>query len=261
MNRGVSVPVAWWFGRMLAFCLAFLAVAPHASAQSMDDALGHFERGEVEEARAAFESILDAGNAVPATVARVHRHLGILYFAEGRDEEALRAFERSLAIEPEQPVPTEVSPDQQTVFRTVQRAREDQPMSFAVRETPDAIVAQLVQAPPGFVTEVVAESGDQRWEGDPEQVRIVLDGAASLDDRIPVTLLARDTHGNVVLRVRRSFDRNAPGEPPNVGAGEDFTWVVGLVLGLVVAGAAAVTIGVLATQQDGYMTPVIEWPM
>lgn len=241
--------------------VVLLLVPTTASAQSMDAALGHFERGEVEEARTAFEALLVAGEGVPATVARIQRHLGILYFAEGRDEDALRAFERSLAIEPEQPVPTEVSPDQQTVFRTVQRAREDQPMTFSVRETPGAIVAQLVQAPPDFVTEVVAESGDAHWDGDPQQVRIVLDGAASLDDRVPVTLLARDEHGNVVLRMRRSFERNTPAEEPAVESGEDLTWVVGLVLGLVAAGAAAVTIGVLATQQDGYMTPVVGWPM
>lgn len=238
-------------------------VSASARAQSIEQALAHFERGEVEEARAAFEALIEAGDAVPATVARAERHLGILYFAEGRDELGLRAFERSLAIEPEQTVPSEVSPEQQTVFRTVQRARVDQPMTFVVQEVEGGFVARLVQAPPDFVTELQARSGEMRWQGDAESVQVALEDAAALDHRVPVTLVARDAHGNVVLRMRRTFERDVPsGElppAPEVESGDDLLWVLGVVVGLAVVGAA-VTVGVVATQQDGFMMPVVEWP-
>lgn len=215
-------------------------------AQTLDESLALFQRGELEQALESFEALRLTGQNGPADVARIERHLGILYAAVGRDAEASRAFERSLSISPEQPIPQEIGPEQQSFFATVQRSREGRAVSIAVESlSAGRYRASATDAPEGWIARVVAEVGGDERTGD-ESVEFSPEPSAWLDDRVDVRLRALDEFGNTVAIGRETLTR----EPAIVEPPSNRGRILGLVLGGIALAAGGAGLGVWLARRD-----------
>ncbi|MEZ4336352.1 MAG: hypothetical protein R3B82_06970 [Sandaracinaceae bacterium] len=247
-----------WAGAVL---LGALALLPHpARAQSMEEALAAFQRGDVEAAQTQFEAVLRRGSGQPALVAAVHRHLGILHAILGEDDAAQRAFERSLAIEPDQTVPEEISPPQQDYFRTAQRVRRGRPLELVI-DRPDerSLRGRATDAPDALVARVRVHVAGLGWEHTSEDGAPIAIPEERAHDHLRVELTALDADGNVLAS--RSHELAPIALPEAPPASDDGVWIgLGVGLGAAVLVAAAITAAILLAPQDGFASPRVEWP-
>ncbi|HET9956095.1 MAG TPA: hypothetical protein VFQ61_16425, partial [Polyangiaceae bacterium] len=257
------------FGHWLrVYCVAAatLLAAPVAGAQQGDElsqAESAFRDIDFERCAAAAARALESGGRGLHETARLYSLLGISLAALGQHDEAMRAFVKMLAIEPEQRVESSLSPKLRAPYldakgfwgTTSERLRarvEFGPHGVTVRITdPVGMASKLRIATRG--------SAESTWQTTNHAAAPVVELAHRAGDELEFTLSLLDEHGNTIhelgsqgapehLRRPRSIARLAPssaldraGEEVRPSRAHPLPWVTA---GLAVLGAGATATGV-----------------
>jgi hypothetical protein len=186
----------------------FAIAAPVAAQDSLESARRAFEEGALDVALERFTDALENPSRDRAELAEIHRYLGVLRVAQGDVESAMREFEYSLALDPNQTAPAELGAAHRARFDQIRGARTG-PIELALsasgavsREASTAVSARLTNAPAGLVASIRIASDSTGWQTElaPSATEFRLPPAAwGARDRVTVTASAVDAHGNVIV--------------------------------------------------------------
>lgn len=194
------------------FCCCCIAVATVALASSargeqatLEDALGAYSRGELDQALEGFELALSRGGNSADQLVDIHVHLGVLRGASGDVDAARRAFEVALALDPMLSAPAELGGQLRSVFDDIRGARSGRRMAMSLRIIDETSVELVVtSAPLGLVSTLQIralspENGQELWSRP-------IDGAGPATLALPGDLWQGDDHALVTL-VAEAQDR------------------------------------------------------
>lgn len=265
--------------------LVFLAIAAPAAAQdSLESARRAFDEGALDVALERFTDALENPSHGRAELAEIHRYLGVLRIAQGDVESAMREFEYSLALDPNQTAPAELGSAHRARFDQIRTSRSG-PLALTLsqtgtvsREASTAVRPRLTNAPAGLVASIRVASDSTGWQTElaPSATELHVPAAAwGARDRVTITASAVDAHGNVIVaanveltqataqqvtEVRPSNPHTAVVEEDDDGGSIFESPIFWTIAGaLVVAGA--VTVILIATATTEYqLTPRFEMP-
>jgi len=233
-----------------------------------------FAEGRLEAATDGYEAALAAPGNDPTALHRIHLRLGTLAMMRGRTETAREHLTAALALDPDTPVPPELSPPQQRRFEEVRAEVEPLDLQIEVAEPPRRDSTTRLQLRPSPSLRRLADRLSVRV-GDTWRREVPLDGVPSLampptvwgaEARITLLADALDAHGGVLLRRRYELlaneameqptsdpDPDAPADDAEVWESPWFWIVGGLLLG---AAGGAIALAVVLGDRSGLVTQV-----
>ena len=203
--------------------------APTTALTTADEA---WSEGDFDAAIDSYEHALRSGSLARTEVAHVLRMVGIFRSIFNDQDAAQHAFERSLALEPAQPTPTELPPGRMAAFNGA-RSENHGPMRLLIRAeaSPDGsvlVTPTLVRAPPNWaerVLVIVSETpgGEPLWQGDRATVGPVTIPARAVTGVIHIQLIVHDSFGNTLAGAESSFGVPAVLDSVEAGSAVDDT--------------------------------------
>lgn len=260
-----------WKAPPLVLALSVLAVVRPVAVQAqdspMEQGIAHFEAGEFDDAREAFERALWQTELSPTQFRELLVHRATLAIAEADEETANEDLLRLASLDPEYSFDRSIPPQVREAFeRAVERVAR--PLALRVRHDESdggvELSARVVSDISGLVTDVrlFARVGDGEYDG----------GASSLSletndgDLVSYYAEAAGPGGSIVVRegtarTPRSFNVGGPLDDDQVddggvGAG---VWVTIIVVGALAIAGGVVAAVLLTADGDTTVQPMIRF--